>query len=58
MVDVKERNAQEALKSALQALVRASELCEMAGYGSLILGSLAEAQREASYALDTAMGRN
>lgn len=50
--------ANEAVKSALQALQRAKELCERAGYGTLVLGSLDEAVRETQYALDTALGRN
>lgn len=50
--------AQNAIKEALQALERARELSEQAGYGSLVLGSLVEAQRSAQYAYDTAMGRN
>jgi hypothetical protein len=39
-------------------LLRAHELSESAGYGSQVLGPLADAQRDVRYALDTAMGRN
>ena len=49
--------ANQAISSALQALQRAHELSEQAGYGSLVLGPLADAQREAQYAQDTARGR-
>lgn len=55
---VEEKDAQEALRAAVKALLRASELCEAVGYGSQVLGPLADAQREANYALDTALGRN
>lgn len=54
----KEAAANAAIKAALQALLRAQELSEQAGYGSLVLGPLADAQREAQYAYDTATGRN
>jgi hypothetical protein len=53
-----ETTANEAIKDALKALHRALELSEHAGYGSQVLGPLADAQREAQYAYDTAMGRN
>lgn len=53
-----EQAANEAIKDALKALQRAGELSERAGYGSLVVGPLADAQREAQYALDTALGRN
>lgn len=53
-----EVEANNALQTALKALLRASELCEQAGYGSLVMGPLADAQRETNYALDTALGRN
>lgn len=53
----KERAANDAIKTALGALLRALELSESAGYGSQVLGPLTDAQREARYALDTAMGR-
>ena len=53
-----ETAANAAIKDALQALQRARELSEQAGYESLVLGPLADAQREAQYAYDTAMGRN
>lgn len=49
--------ANEAIKEALKALLRAMELSEQAGYGSMVLGPLADAQREAQYAYDTATGR-
>lgn len=52
-----EQAANEAIAAALKALLRASELSEKAGYGSLVLGPLADAQRETNYALDTAFGR-
>lgn len=52
-----EAKANEALKDALKALQRARELCEQADYGSLVLGPLSDAQREAQYAHDTAVGR-
>jgi len=58
MLDPKEAATQEALKSALRALARAGELSEIAGYGSQVLGPLADAQRETNYALATALGRN
>lgn len=50
--------ANEAIKEALKALQRALEMSEQAGYGSQVLGPLSEAQREARYAYDTALGRN
>lgn len=50
--------ANDAIRVALQALQRARELSEQAGYGSLVLGPLADAQREAQYAHNTARGRN
>lgn len=53
-----ESTANEAIKDALKAIQRARELSERAGYGSLVVGPLVDAQREAKYALDTAMGRN
>jgi hypothetical protein len=53
-----ESTANEAIKDALKAIQRARELSERAGYGSLVVGPLVDAQREAQYALDTALGRN
>jgi predicted dinucleotide-binding enzyme len=53
-----EREALAAMQKAAQALTRASELAERAGFGSLVLGPLADAQRNLRYALDTAAGRN
>lgn len=53
-----EMAANEAITVALQALMRAGELSEAAGYSSLVLGPLADAQRDTQYALDTALGRN
>lgn len=50
--------ANEAIKAALKAIQRARELSERAGYGTLVVGPLVDAQREAQYALDTALGRN
>lgn len=58
MSDPKETAAQEALKNALRALARAGELCEIAGFGSQVIGPLSDAQRETNYALATALGRN
>lgn len=55
MVD--EKVANEAIQEALKALQRACELSERAGYGSLLLGSLLDAQRSAQYAYDAALGR-
>lgn len=57
-MELKEEEANKALADALKAIQRASELSERAGYGSMVLGPLADAQREAQYALDTALGRN
>lgn len=54
----KEIDANEAIKTALQALQRAHELSEQAGYGSQVLGPLLDAQRDTQYAYDTATGRN
>ena len=53
-----EKAANEAIKAALQSLLRARELSEAAGYGSQVIGPLADAQRDTQYALDTALGRN
>ena len=53
-----EAAANEAIRGALKALQRAKEFSEKAGYGSLVLGPLFDAQRETQYALDTALGRN
>jgi hypothetical protein len=53
-----ETAANKAIRDALKALLRAMELSEQAGYGSQVLGPLADAQREAQYAYDTATGRN
>lgn len=58
MASFDETAANEAIKDALKALQRACELSERAGYGSLVIGPLVDAQREAQYALDTALGRN
>ncbi len=57
-MELKEKEANKALADALKAIQRANELSELAGYGSLVLGPLDVAQREARYALDTALGRN
>lgn len=54
----KEVAANNAIRTVLGALLRAYELSETAGYGSQVLGPLADAQRETRYALDTAVGRN
>lgn len=53
-----EEIANEAIKETLKSLLRAIELSERAGYGSQVLGPLADAQRETQYAYDTATGRN
>lgn len=58
MATVEEATANEAIKDALRALHRAGELSERAGHGGLVVGPLVDAQREAQYALDTALGRN
>lgn len=58
MVSTDESTAQEAIRDALKALQRARELSERVRYGSLAVGPLVDAQREAQYALDTALGRN
>lgn len=50
--------ANQKIKEALQSIQRALELSERAGYGSMVLGPLSEAQREVLYAHETAMGRN
>jgi len=54
----KEIIANDAIRDALKALQRAIELSEQAGYGSLVLGPLSDAQKEVRYAHDTALGRN
>lgn len=56
-MNAQEREVTEAMRQALQALTRAQELAERVGYGSMVLGPLAEAQKAARYALDTAEGR-
>ena len=53
-----ETAANDAIKDALKALQRARELCERAGHGSQVLGPLAEAHKETTYAFDSALGRN
>lgn len=50
--------ANEAIRVALSALQHAREMSEKAGYGSLVVGPLADAQRDVQYASDTARGRN
>lgn len=54
----KEMAANEAIREALKAIQRARELSERAEYGSLVLGSLADALLSTQYALDTVLGRN
>jgi len=54
----KEAEANEAIKDALKAIQRARELSERAEYGTLVLGSLADAHLSTQYALDTVLGRN
>lgn len=53
-----EKAANEATRDASKAIHRANELSEHAGYGSQVVGPLADAQRDTQYALDTALGRN
>ena len=53
-----ETAANDAIKTALQAIQRARELCERAGYGGLVTGALFNAQRDTQYALDMASGRS
>lgn len=57
MLTPNETTANNAIKEALQALRRARELSERAGYGGLVVGPLVDAHREAQYALDTVFGR-
>lgn len=54
----KEIDANEAIKTALQALQHARELSERTGYGSQVLEPLWDAQRGTQYAYDTATGHN
>ena len=49
--------ANQAIHDALTALQRARDLSVRAGYGSLVVGPLVDAQRETQYALDTASER-
>lgn len=58
MTTFDETAANDAIKDALKALQRAREMVERAGYGSQVVVPLADAQREAQYALDTALGQN
>jgi hypothetical protein len=58
MISKQQAAANDAIKAALQALMRARELSETAGYGSLVAVPLADAQRDTQFALDTALGRN
>lgn len=53
-----EREALEAIKTALQTLTRATELSERAGYGTQIMLPLRDAKKEVLFALETAMGKN
>jgi hypothetical protein len=53
----READANEAIKAALQALQRAHEMSERAGYGQFVLEALCDAQRSAQYAYDVAKGR-
>lgn len=53
-----EQAANQAIADAVTTLRHAADLCERAGYGCLIRDSLADAQKEAQYALDTATERN
>lgn len=52
-----EKEANDAIRSALVAIRNAQEACERVAYGSLVLGPLADAYRETAYALDVAEGR-
>lgn len=58
MLEDKETEANHALRDALKALQRARELCERAGYGTLVLEPLADAHHSTQYVLDTVLGRN
>lgn len=53
-----EREASDAIKTALQALARAQELSERADYGTEITQSLRDAHKDVAHALNTALGRN
>ncbi|KQV59308.1 MULTISPECIES: hypothetical protein [unclassified Duganella] len=57
-INDKEVAENEALKDALKALQRDRELCKQAGYGSIVLGLLFDAQCETQYAPNTRLGRN
>jgi hypothetical protein len=52
-----EPQAQQAIRTALQALREAYKLSEGVGYGSQVLGALAEALEAAEFASATAEGR-
>jgi hypothetical protein len=52
-MSIEEIEAVEAVRQALAALDRAADLCERVGYGSLVLGPLADAARDTRYALET-----
>jgi len=53
-----ELEAQKAIRAALEALRAALAASEGVGYGSQVLGPLADALRAAEYASATAEGRN
>jgi len=53
----KEKEANEAIKNAVQALIKARELAERAEYGSLLLEVLADAHKSAHYAFDMVRDR-
>lgn len=53
-----ETTANAAILAALHTLQRAVQASQEAGYGSQVLGPLADAIRDVQYALDTAEGRN
>ncbi len=57
MTTPSEQEANAAIEAALKALTKAAELAERVGYGSQVLGPLADAQRDTRYALDTVLGR-
>jgi hypothetical protein len=52
-----EHEAQQALRTALEALRTADAACEAVGYGWQVLEAVAEAVKAAQYALDIAEDR-
>lgn len=55
---IDETAANDAVEDALKTLQRAKELCERAGYGSLVLDSLEDACLSTQYVLDTVSEKN